>query len=146
MLVTKLNAFAINYLHDLNLSECNPINIQLENSVTIFPKDVDAFNLNSPASGSIKDIIPKAIVNDACLIRMLINYSTAVRISENPKLFNFYFSLYLNAGLSSLKSEIGDLRFRDITAFRPGTYDTVFRELEDSAAIEFRLFVKEKNV
>ncbi|HLX55144.1 MAG TPA: hypothetical protein VKR58_14455 [Aquella sp.] len=143
--LNKLNELANVYLKNLDLSEIKPATFHGDESVTLIPEGTDgAFNLNPVTAGHIKNIETGAKNNQGAICRSCIGYSFASKLETHPELFNFQFSLAINSMLGSLTRYLGDLSMRKVTAFRPGQGDIVFRDLENSAAYEFRIYVEKK--
>lgn len=141
-----LNRLAKAYLKNVNIASLQPMNLDTEGGVTIFPNTEDAFRLNPPVAGSWRPVQGDVNRDDGAVVRMVMGYTMAARIEQNPETFNYYFSMMLNSGLASLSRELGFLQFREIICERPGTPGVFFKELEEAAAFELRLYVKKKEV
>lgn len=145
-MVDKLNEMFLKYFG----KECkglSPIEfLEHENtSITIVPRNIEAFNLKAPIAGSVKPYLENIEVNktNAAVYRYMIGYVLASKMEDNEQLFLYHMSMAINDGLRQLTKELGNLSNREIIF---GTaVENIFRDMEQYAAIEFRIFVKELN-
>lgn len=139
--LNRLNELALKYLENLELSELTPVDFKGDVSVTLIPNNDDAFNLNPITAGQMRNVETNGKNDQGAVARILIGYAFSSRLEANPELFNFQFSMLLNAALSSLTRYLGDLKMRNVTAIRPGPIKTVFTDCENYAGFELRVYV-----
>ena len=142
--VIILNGYANLYVNNLNLNELEPAHFSNEDeSITIPRANEDAFTLNPLKAGTLQQVIPIYTTDNkgVAVVRMIIGYGMLEKLASNKHKFNFHFSLWLNAMLATLKRNMGDLSNRQITIKRPGEDGLIFKDLENSAAIELRMYV-----
>lgn len=139
----KLNLYASRILSGNILETYKPFTGDLDGSIQILPKSQDVYYLNSPISGSVKDV--KNVVrnkDDSAILRLPISYTLALKMQENENLFNYEMLNFTNLALGSLTRVYGDLTGKTVVCCTPGTTGSFFRELENIAAIEMRYYVK----
>lgn len=143
--LSKLNFWAEEFFSTANLSNFQPATFHYredQTSITIVPEKVEVFNLNSPIAGTIKRVEPGVLKENAAIHRQVIGYIVAEKMAKNKSLFYYHLSLTLNNALLELTKILGPLDFRKITAAQPGSPGIYFREMENYAGIELRLFVE----
>lgn len=114
---------------------------------TKVPNDEPAFTLDPPYAGMVKDILKKNSDRNAIIIRRCIGYAAISRILVNPSLMPSYLNITITEMLLTLEKAIG-FKYNTINAGiacyakfeRPEQSGIYFREIEDSAAFEIRLY------
>lgn len=138
--LVKLNVWAEEFLGG-DLTHFRPATFHpTGDAVTINPENGGPFSLNDPIAGTIKNALPGEYISNGAIHRQIIGYATAKRMADNKNLFYYQMSLTLNNTLLDLTQKIGNLDFRTVKV--PGSFGVFFRECENYAGIEFRVFVK----
>lgn len=141
--VHQLNLLADGFLSGNIMHKFAPMKTNSNCSVTLCPKEAAAFMLNDIISSSVKAYERDLKTEDQAVARIIVPYSSACRWLENPSMFYYEVSLYVNNMLCSLVDTVGDLKGREVICARPGASGKdYFREMENVAGYELRLFVK----
>lgn len=106
----------------------------------------DAFALNPPIAGAWKDLRSESGINielqpegDRFILRGVIGYAMAASHINNPGHFTLKISTLIN-GMVGAAYKVYGPRVQKLTFGRPPHNDTYFRELENSAGYEIRLY------
>src|ERR1700722_2337073 len=111
------------------------------------PHGVDAFNLPTPTCGQVKDILVDDSNKNKIIVRRLIGYTAASRITQynDPEYTKKALSHIILDMVMSLEKELGYSNKAPhhghfATFKRPGDPFRPFRDMESHAAYELRLY------
>lgn len=126
-----------------------PIKINLEDNVTVENYSTDTFVLKD-SIGSIRRVKNEILAdNDFLIVRVNVSYTKALEITKDYSSGIFFMSLLKNEMLTVASTYFDLDSCEKITFKKPGTEGSFFRELDNFAAYELRLYVekttKEKN-
>lgn len=119
-----------------------PVNYSLpDDGITLENHTVDAFELQAPIAGSIRMVRTDSPTDkDMGVVRVAMGFYSASKMEKDFSLGVYHLSLLKNMALS-VAAKYFDLDSCEIVTFKlPGT-NNYFRELENTAGIELRLFI-----
>lgn len=137
----KINEIVTTWYSGNLLDTFVPMNINLDNSVQIIDKSELAFELHAPVSGSTR-IVTADILSDPekmGLIRILIPIHTVDKFISNHEMLRYHMAIFINASLSALTKQMGNLQGRDVRLTLPN--GKIFRLCENIHAFEIRFAV-----
>ena len=122
-----------------------PTMIGFEAGTTRVPKKEGAFNLNPPISGKIIDKVFTENPQEGIILRSVIGHYTMSRLLDNPKEVKNILSILVKSMILSLEKELGfspdNLNYGKYGFFKlPGKNQVYFREMENFAGYELRLY------
>lgn len=144
MIDKKLDMMYGQLLHKINGPPAQVVDSDIISGVTFFMNTDDAFSLNEPSlflklPQKKLELSPK---NDGFIIRTVISYELASRISKDYDEGVEKVIIIKNHLLCKAATLIDFLDY-DLTFARPNN-SGYFRDMDDRAALELRLYVKKK--
>lgn len=134
------------YRNFLNKFDVYSLDLDLSNSLTKINSTHSAFRLN--LDGKMQRVEPldnQQKDYDSLLVVANISYFDAHKMISDQYYGYYILSIYKNAMLKEIFKEVSMNDIETITFTRPGRVgEILFRELENVAAFELRLFVKLK--
>jgi len=141
-----INIINNKYAFLFNIKDYEPIVYSQGGSVTLFPRKVEAFSLNSPVGGFYKAVESNIRVDEetysGLIVRGIIGYKKMSKLMEADLGTGCLFlSQIINGMLISAYQYRFPKKPNLITFERPGSINNFFYEMEDMAAYELRLYV-----
>jgi hypothetical protein len=131
--IKALNERALAYFRGKNLNEITAFEGMIGSAgpAQLAPDTTSAFDLQQPRGISLRQVAPSTDVANSAIIRFAIPPRVADKVIESDTAASIIFALYTNEAVAALSRAVGPLVNREITVFRPGRIDEIFKNIGD---------------